>query len=344
MGSFTTSKADFDSSIQKMIEENKVYGVKRKRPRFAFDNLFGAEELCLEYDITVLPATKYLLPPTESLIEFKLAPEPSIGSTAEAEPCIVVGIHPYDLHAVKLLDAVFTGSLTDVNYLARRRATTIIGVDCLNPWPFSFAASMGTAIPPSGAFDLWLTDLGGEYFVEVGSDRGERLLKRYLKTKMSRKIDVRQRNKVRQDSLKKYRLSLNMPPQRIPEVLDQAWHSPLWEELGQKCFACGSCTMVCPTCICFDVQDGMELNLKEGKRYRQWDSCMLQGFARVATGEDFRPTGPARLRHRLYRKGKYMLERWGELGCVGCGRCVQACLVDIASPVAAYNRLAKEAK
>jgi ferredoxin len=88
----------------------------------------------------------------------------------------------------------------------------------------------------------------------------------------------------------------------------------------------------------------MELNLKEGKRYRQWDSCMLQGFARVATGEDFRPTGPARLRHRLYRKGKYMLERWGELGCVGCGRCVQACLVDIASPVAAYNRLAEEAK
>jgi len=344
MDSFTTSKADVDSSVQKMIEENRVYGVKRKRPRFAFDNLFAAEELCLEYDITVLPPTKYPLPTTESLIKFKLAPEPSIRSTAEAEPCIVIGIHPYDLHAVRLLDAVFTGSLTDVNYLAKRRATAIIGVDCLNPWPYSFAASMGTALPPPGGFDLWLTDLGDEYFVEVGSDRGESLLKRYLETKSARKIDVRQRSKVRQDSSKRYRLSLDIPPQSIPKVLDEAWDSPLWEELGQKCFACGSCTMVCPTCVCFDVRDGMELSLAEGRRYRQWDSCMLPGFARVATGEDFRPTGPARLRHRLYRKGKYMLERWGELGCVGCGRCVQACLVDIASPVAAYNRLAKEAK
>ncbi len=343
MDVFITSKADFDSSIQRMIQQNEIYGVKRKTPSFAFDRLVAAEELCLDYDITVLPPTKYLLPPTESLIKFKLAPEPSIRSSAEAQPCILIGIHPDDLHAIKLLDAVFTGSLTDVNYLARRRATTIVGVDCVNPWPYSFAASMGTAIPPR-IFDLWLTDLGDEYLVEVGSARGEDLRKRYLKTRRAREVDLRQRNKVRQDWLKKYQLSLDMPPQEIPKVLDEAWHSPLWEELGQKCLACGSCTMVCPTCICFDVRDGIELNLKEGERYRRWDSCMFDGFAKVASGENFRPTGTARLRHRLYRKGKYMLERYGELGCVGCGRCVHACLVDIASPVAAYNRLAKEAR
>jgi ferredoxin len=71
---------------------------------------------------------------------------------------------------------------------------------------------------------------------------------------------------------------------------------------------------------------------------------MFFSFATVVGGENFRPTGTDRLRHRLHRKGKYMLERWGELGCVGCGRCVHACLVDIASPVYAYNRLAKEVK
>lgn len=343
MDIFTTSKADFESSVQEMIQENEVYGVKRKGPCFVFDRLAAAEELCLDYDITVLPPTKYLVPPTESLIKFSLDPKPSVRSSVEAQPCLVVGIHPYDLHAIKLLDAVFAGSLTDVNYLARRRATAIIGVDCLNPWPYSFVASMGTAVPP-GIFDLWLTDLGDEYFVELGSERGKGLLKRYVKAKKAREVDVRQRDKLRQDSLKKYQLSLDMPPRQIPKVLDRAWDSTLWEELGQKCFACGSCTMVCPTCVCFDVQDRLELNLTVGERYRQWDSCMLQGFAKVASGENFRPTGIARLRHRLYRKGKYMLERYGELGCIGCGRCVHACLVDIASPVAAYNRLAKEAK
>ena len=102
--------------------------------------------------------------------------------------------------------------------------------------------------------------------------------------------------------------------------------------------------MVCPTCVCFDVRDKIALNQLTGERYRRWDSCMFDTFAKVASGENFRPTGTERLKHRLYRKGKYMLERWGELGCVGCGRCVHACLVDIASPVYAYNHLATEVR
>ena len=135
----------------------------------------------------------------------------------------------------------------------------------------------------------------------------------------------------------RYKKSLDLSPQEVPAALDQGWNSPMWEELGRKCFSCGSCTMVCPTCVCFDVIDRNEIDQKTGERYRRWDSCMFDGFAEVATGENFRPTGTERLRHRLHRKGKYMLERWGQLGCVGCGRCIHACLVDIASPVYAWN-------
>ena len=29
------------------------------------------------------------------------------------------------------------------------------------------------------------------------------------------------------------------------------------------------------------------------------------------------------------RKGKYLLEKFGELGCVGCGRCIRACVAKI---------------
>ena len=53
----------------------------------------------------------------------------------------------------------------------------------------------------------------------------------------------------------------------------------MWEELGQKCFSCGSYTMVCPTCVCFHVRDKIQLDLKEGERYRSWDSCMFDGFS-----------------------------------------------------------------
>jgi ferredoxin len=295
----------------------------------------------LDHDTTVLPPNQYLLPPTDSLITFALGPEPSVSGRADTAARIILGIHPYDLHAVKLLDAVFTGNLIDVNYRSRRTATILVGVDCLNPWPYSFAASMGTALPPR-IFDLWLTDLGDEYLIETGSSRGRDLMERYIKSRKASDGHVRQRGKLRQEAAEKYQLSLHVSPEEIPWILDKGWESPMWEELGQKCFSCGSCTMVCPTCVCFDVRDKIQMNLMEGERYRRWDSCMFNGFAEVASGENFRPTGTERLRHRLYRKGKYMLERWGQLGCVGCGRCVHACLVDIASPVYAYNRLAKE--
>jgi formate hydrogenlyase subunit 6/NADH:ubiquinone oxidoreductase subunit I len=341
MSMVAIQKAGFSSSVQDMIHENVVYGVKRKHPGFAFDRLFAAEELRLNYDITLLPPTTYLLPARDALVEFTLDREVRIHARAEPQPCIIMGIHPYDLHAVKLLDAVFAGDRVDVHYRARRNVTAMIGIDCLYPWPYSFAASMGTELPPK-IFDLWLTDLGSEFLMEVGTRCGDDLCKRYFHTTSASPALIEQRDRLRGESLGRYQLALDFPPREIPGILEKGWDSPLWEELGEKCFSCGSCTMVCPTCVCFDVRDRIEPNLKKGERYRIWDSCMFSAFDTVASGENFRPTGTDRLRHRLYRKGRYMLERWGELGCVGCGRCIHACLVDIASPVYAYNRLAGE--
>ena len=73
---------------------------------------------------------------------------------------------------------------------------------------------------------------------------------------------------------------------------------------------------------------------------RSWDGCLLDGFTLVAGGHEFRKNRADRFRHRLYRKGKYVPEKIGcETACVGCGRCVGACLPDIANPVNIYNRL-----
>lgn len=342
MDMFTVEKADFHAAVQKMVLEKIVYGVKKKQSRFIFDRLTDDDGLRLDHDITLLPPNRFLFPPRESLMKFTLSPQVQVSESITTEPFILLGIHPYDLHAIKLMDAVFTGGeMVDVNYKARRNNMTLIGIDCLYPWPYSFASSMGTAFPPP-IFDLWLTDLGDKYFLESGSEKGMGMIAKYIRVKKATGSDVALREELRQDSLDRYRLILDIDPTKIPEVLEKGADSPMWEELGKKCFSCGTCTMVCPTCVCFDIRDRMELNGKEGERYRQWDSCMFNAFAEVAGGENFRPSGTDRLRHRLYRKGRYMIERWGESGCVGCGRCVQGCLVDIASPVDAYNRLAKE--
>ncbi|MFW6150416.1 MAG: 4Fe-4S dicluster domain-containing protein [Chloroflexota bacterium] len=347
MNLFTVSRSSLDGAVQRMIEDSVVYGVKRKPPRYAFDRLFESQELCLDYDISLLPPTRYLLPPSETLLRYRLAPQSEVSAVTEQTPAVVIGIHPFDLHAVKLLNKVFADDQHDGNYMARRNRTALIGVDCLNPWQYGFAASMGTAVPPDYFYDLWLTDLGDDYLVDVGSSKGQELRSRYLPAATeARDGQARKREQLREEARQKYQLSLDISPPEIARLLarDEVWQSGLWKELGDKCFSCGSCTMVCPTCICFDVRDRMDLGQSQGERYRTWDSCMFLGFARVASGENFRESGEARLRHRLHRKGKYMLERYGELGCVGCGRCVHACLVDIASPVYAFNTLAREVK
>ena len=80
------------------------------------------------------------------------------------------------------------------------------------------------------------------------------------------------------------------------------------------------------------------MTLTEGERVRSWDSCQLDEFASVAGGENFREARSARQRHRLMRKGKYLYEKFDELGCVGCGRCIRTCTAKI-SIVESYNAI-----
>jgi len=86
------------------------------------------------------------------------------------------------------------------------------------------------------------------------------------------------------------------------------------------------------------VQDEVDFALSVGTRTRTWDSCQLDEFAMVAGGHDFRPTRATRQRHRFMRKGVYQTDAYHLLGCVGCGRCAQACLVHI-TPVDTFNQL-----
>jgi len=66
---------------------------------------------------------------------------------------------------------------------------------------------------------------------------------------------------------------------------------------------------------------------------------MMEGFASAAGGHNFRETPANRLRHRVLRKGKYLPEHFHLPGCVGCGRCAQACVAGIASPLEIINEM-----
>jgi len=108
----------------------------------------------------------------------------------------------------------------------------------------------------------------------------------------------------------------------------EIYEEPYWEDVSFSCINCGTCTYLCPTCWCFDVQDENCGNC--GIRIRNWDSCMYPLFSLHGSGHNPRGQKLQRVRQRFMHKLKYFVDKYDEgIQCVGCGRCVRYCPVNI---------------
>jgi ferredoxin len=312
-----------------LMGDYRVVGPVAKEPQFGFEPLHEPEEVRLDYNITILPPKTALQPPKERIVRIHLNGEPVVEPVMEATPTVLFGVHTCDLHALPLLDRVFSADYPDAHYLGRRRQTLVVSLECLKPCDeHSFCKDMGTFAADDG-YDLHLTDIGDAYTVHVGTEAGAALLGKYGGVRSPSDRETRRLEEALSAKWPRFRNRLTFDASELPSLLATAYKHPIWKELGDRCLACGSCTNVCPTCYCFNVLDSMELSGVEAIRTRTWDSCQLEEFARVASGENFREARAARQRHRMMRKGKYLRERFGTTGCVGCGRCIRACLVHI---------------
>ncbi len=315
--------------VNALMADYRVVGPQAKGPKFAFGPISDPAQLRLDYNITILPPKKVFQPQEERLSTFTRGEEPHVEPVMEAKPTVLLGVHTCDLHAIQLLDKAFSDEHPDAHYLKRREQTVIVSLECLEPCDeHAFCKSMGTLTAGEG-YDLHLTDLGAAFAIDVATEKGEQLLSKYGTASETTDADVRRLNEVLGAKWPRFTYRLDFDAAELPAMLSTAYDHPLWAELGDRCLACGSCTNVCPTCYCFNVFDEVNMALTEGERRRRWDSCQLDEFARVAGGENFRKTQAGRQRHRFMRKGKYIYEKFGELGCVGCGRCIRACVANI---------------
>lgn len=339
------SKDELQKFTANLIKAGKVVGIKRKENKFAFDTLSDASELILDYDVTLRPPRIFFQPPCEKMLDFKTSPKIEFKEHIESEPITIFGIHTYDLKALNQMDKIWEEKNPDEHYLARRRAATIIAVTPTRASKWSFWGSMGASAVDKG-FDLLLTAIGDKYAIEIGTEKGLKLISKHAPfAKDATKEDGQALSNVRgnlQNLCNKDR-QVKADTKEISALVASAYENPIWETQAKKCYSCGSCNLVCPTCYCFDVQDELSLDLVTGQRIRKWDGCLLEKFASVGSGENFRGHSKDRFRHRILRKTVYVPEKIGELACVGCGRCSEACLPNITDPVAIINTI-KEGK
>ncbi|NCC23628.1 MAG: Ni/Fe hydrogenase subunit beta [Deltaproteobacteria bacterium] len=301
-------------------------------------------EIAWDYDVAYNSPKRFLLPSQEDLIAYD-ARSCTAEPVFEAPKQLLFGVHPYDVRAIAQLDQLLESGAPDQSYRRRREQTLIFALDPIRVAETAFWSTMGAGQADLG-FDLYWTKIGpAAFLVVVGSAKGEELLKASGPIPQA---SVAERDAARRTAeavrLVADRRGLRFPWQDIPALLEKSWNSRLWRERSEMCLACGSCNVVCPTCYCFDIREEMDLNMKTGRRFRTWDACMLPSFALIAGGHNFRAKALERYRHRYYRKGKYIYDLVGELGCVGCGRCVRACTAGIANPMEVYNALWEEFK
>jgi len=317
-------KLDFFASVVQQFGE--VHAPVEQDGKYVFKRLSRWSEARLDYPRTILPPKKYFFPPRETLFQFREGEGYLPCTEGLDKRAILFGVHACDIYALNILDQVFSGKYDDPYYQARRKNVAIIGIDC---WPdeHCFCRSMRADFVDHG-FDLFLGELGDHYLTFVGTALGDDMVLAtgpLFQDVTPEDIDEYKRR----SSSKRQGFKLDIEIRDLPEIFEMEYRSEIWDELGDKCLSCGSCSMVCPTCYCYDVADDTQLGSREGRRNRSWDSCLFATHALVAGGENFRKGRASRIKYRFYHKQRGFVAEYGRPSCVGCGRCISACPVKI---------------
>jgi len=320
-------KKDFKPFLQSLMVEYDLFApVQLAEGVAVFKKIDRPDEVDFSSSNTQKPAKEVFFPQSETMFRYeKTGKQHQVTSTEEVErKRVILGARPCDIQAVSLIDQVFSGKeYTDVYYVNKRKATTIIGMACDHPLSTCFCSSMkGGPFHREGS-DLFLIDLGEAYLVELLTEKGKTFQKnKFLKEALAK--DINSAKEVEEKATPK--IDGSLPVAGIEKRLDQMLESPFWERVQEKCIGCRICTYLCPTCHCFDIVD--EALTNKGQRVRNWDSCLSSLYSQETSGHNPRPTNRERTRQRIMHKFNYFPKNFDQIACVGCGRCIIYCPVN----------------
>ncbi len=327
-------------------QDGGVYRLARRQDAGYFDHVVGPHSL-----------KRYLFPPQETLQQLQLKDggwrvEPQ---QFDEPPLAVIGPRSCDLHAMAIQDRVFLeGPYVDPGYRARREGLFVVSVQCRRAAATCFCHSMKTGPRADHGFDLALSELDDCFAIEVGSERGGRILAAVdgwkpgaptivdrandQSSQLERSMEQRSTTEAAPGAPKLRQLDT----QDLRDLLLNNLDHPRWEQVADRCLACANCTMVCPTCFCSSVSEVSDLTNEHVRRERTWTSCFTAEHSFLTSGV-VRNSTAARYRQWLTHKLSTWIDQFDSSGCVGCGRCITWCPVgiDLTEEVAAIRETTK---
>lgn len=324
-------KKQWAEGLDALRKSFRLLGPVKEDTYYSFKELKKGEQPDFSYLNTRLSPKSILFPQSEAIVEYSLDSRDGdhhIMKAIETDdtPRAVLGIRPCDAKAVTLVNLNFdTPEYKDPYWVKTLAATTFIGLACDTPKSTCFCTSVGCGPYHEEGLDLLLADEGEAYLVKILTEKGENFLSAAGMDMVDEATTLF--NAKKEAAQAKITSSIAVDNLKAQDILD-LHGAPFWEEVSFACLNCGTCTYTCPTCWCFDLQD--EIHGKSGKRFKNWDSCMFPLFTLHTTGHNPRGTKLQRVRQRFMHKLKYFVDKYDQgIMCVGCGRCVNQCPVNI---------------
>jgi len=326
-------KEKLSEFLKKLKDRYRLYGPVPQGNMVHFLPVQDAADMDLSFQNAILSAKFLFLPQSERLFEYSLDSARDDAHILKEvrkdySPRAVIGVRPCDARAFRLVDVNFdTEKFRDPWWVKAREATTLVGLGCTSPCSTCFCTSVGGAPFDEAGLDVLLTDVGEVFLAKALTDKGENLLKTGKAFETAEKELVDRATTIQQEAAAK--IVSRVDTSRLAELDTLTlFEADFWEGLHFACINCGVCTYLCPTCWCFDIQD--ETHGSAGSRIRNWDSCMFPLFTLHASGHNPRGEKIQRVRQRFMHKLKYYVDKYKNgVACVGCGRCVQHCPVNI---------------
>ncbi|MCF8037031.1 MAG: 4Fe-4S dicluster domain-containing protein [Desulfobacteraceae bacterium] len=327
-------KTDWAAGLEKLRESYALIGPVKEKFYHTFKTLEPGREPDMDYSNSRISPKFVIYPQSEVILkcsmdandpDYKIFKEPEKEYKSKA----VVGIRPCDADSFPLVRRNFdTEDYKDPYWLRAYETTTLVGLACNNPCPTCFCTSAGSGPYSDESLDLLLVDNGDHYLAKVLTEKGQSLVSAAGWNDDAGDDATEAIEKKKADAESRIQSRVNTENLAGQSLLDLYEADTIWEKEAFACINCGTCTYVCPTCWCFDVQD--EIHGNQGYRIRNWDSCMYPLFTMHASGHNPRGTKLDRLRQRFMHKLKYYVDKYENgIQCTGCGRCVRMCPVNI---------------
>ena len=324
MGDYKFAK-DKLAEVVGALKDYEVFAPTAVGDVLRFKQVEDASGVSLDYKNTNVPPKELMFPETETLFKFRVGQteiEPAVPD--ESSKRLVFGIRPCDAMAYTIVEKLYSWDYPDPYFEGRRSSSVLFGLACSEPVPNCFCTSMGGGPGSEQGLDALMFDLGETVYVKTLTDAGEEAAKAMG---LEAAGDAEKKAAAAQEKEAQGKIKRTLDTEGIPEKLPSLYDHPFWEEFSDRCLSCGICTFLCPTCHCFDIQD--ETEVFNGRRARMWDTCMFPEYSLHTSGHNPRPTRKERTRNRISHKYSYFPEKFDVIACVGCGRCINYCPVNI---------------